>query len=70
VHTTAELIVGELPDLEFHRAPDAETGYLELASATESRPLKSGWTPALREGQAGCSRWAVLSARRLASSTS
>ena len=30
VHTTAELIVGELPDLEFRRAPDPQTGYLEL----------------------------------------
>ena len=30
VRTTAELVVGELPDLEFRRAPDPETGYLEL----------------------------------------
>ncbi len=30
VHTTAELIVGELSDVEFHRAPDPETGYREL----------------------------------------
>jgi predicted DNA-binding protein with PD1-like motif len=30
VHTTAELIVGELPDLEFRREPDPETGYREL----------------------------------------
>ena len=30
VRTTAELIVGEAPDLEFRRAPDPETGYLEL----------------------------------------
>ena len=30
VHTTAEVIVGELTDLEFRRAPDPETGYLEL----------------------------------------
>jgi predicted DNA-binding protein with PD1-like motif len=36
VHTTAELIVGELPDLEFRRAPDPETGYLELCVGDRS----------------------------------
>jgi predicted DNA-binding protein with PD1-like motif len=36
VHTTAELIVGELPDLEFHREPDPETGYRELR--VDNRP--------------------------------
>jgi predicted DNA-binding protein with PD1-like motif len=30
VHTTAELIVGELAGWEFSRAPDPETGYREL----------------------------------------
>ena len=30
VHTTAELVIGELPDVEFRRAPDAATGYAEL----------------------------------------
>ena len=30
VHTTAELIVGEISDLEFRRTPDTDTGYLEL----------------------------------------
>ena len=31
VHTTAEVVIGELEDVEFRREPDAETGYLELA---------------------------------------
>jgi predicted DNA-binding protein with PD1-like motif len=31
VHTTAELVIGELPDAEFRRLPDAATGYSELA---------------------------------------
>jgi predicted DNA-binding protein with PD1-like motif len=30
VHTTAELVIGELPEVEFRRAPDAATGYHEL----------------------------------------
>lgn len=30
VHTTAELVIGELPDVAFHRAPDPATGYAEL----------------------------------------
>jgi len=30
VHTTAELVIGELPDHEFRRLPDAATGYSEL----------------------------------------
>jgi predicted DNA-binding protein with PD1-like motif len=38
VHTTAELVVGELSDLEFRRLPDAATGYSELAV----RPLGPG----------------------------
>ena len=33
VHTTAELVIGELPDVEFRRAPDAATGYAELTAA-------------------------------------
>jgi predicted DNA-binding protein with PD1-like motif len=31
VHTTAELVLGELTDLAFRRAADAATGYRELA---------------------------------------
>ena len=31
VHTTAELVIGELPDIEFQRAPDPATGYAELS---------------------------------------
>jgi predicted DNA-binding protein with PD1-like motif len=38
VHTTAELIIGELPDLEFHREPDPETGYLELCVIAPASP--------------------------------
>jgi predicted DNA-binding protein with PD1-like motif len=30
VHTTAELVIGELLEVTFHRAPDAATGYGEL----------------------------------------
>lgn len=30
IHTTAELVVGLLPELEFRREPDARTGYTEL----------------------------------------
>jgi predicted DNA-binding protein with PD1-like motif len=30
VHTTAELVIGELTDLAFGRKPDRETGYREL----------------------------------------
>jgi len=30
VHTTAELVIGELPDVDFRRLPDAATGYSEL----------------------------------------
>jgi predicted DNA-binding protein with PD1-like motif len=30
VHTTAELVLGELTDLAFRRAPDPRTGYREL----------------------------------------
>jgi predicted DNA-binding protein with PD1-like motif len=33
VHTTAEVIVGELPELEFQRLLDPETGYPELRIA-------------------------------------
>jgi predicted DNA-binding protein with PD1-like motif len=36
VHTTAELVIGELPQLEFRRRPDAATGYAELS--VEPRP--------------------------------
>jgi predicted DNA-binding protein with PD1-like motif len=31
VHTTAELVIGELPQVEFRRLPDAATGYAELS---------------------------------------
>jgi len=31
VNTTAELVIGELPDVEFHRPQDAATGYAELS---------------------------------------
>ena len=31
VHTTAEVVIGELPDVEFRRAPDPATGYAELS---------------------------------------
>jgi uncharacterized protein len=30
VYTTAEIVLGELTDLEFHRAPDPATGFNEL----------------------------------------
>lgn len=30
VHTTAELVIGELTDVVFRRRPDAATGYAEL----------------------------------------
>jgi predicted DNA-binding protein with PD1-like motif len=31
VHTTAELVIGELPNVEFRRPPDPTTGYNELS---------------------------------------
>jgi predicted DNA-binding protein with PD1-like motif len=31
VNTTAELVIGELPDVEFHRPRDPATGYNELS---------------------------------------
>ncbi len=31
VHTTAELVIGEAPELEFHRPLDPATGYNELS---------------------------------------
>jgi predicted DNA-binding protein with PD1-like motif len=34
VHTTAELVIGELPDVAFRRLPDAATGYDELSVQT------------------------------------
>ena len=30
VHTTAEIVIAEMPALEFLREPDSSTGYLEL----------------------------------------
>jgi len=41
VHTTAELVIGELEDVEFDRPPDAATGYSELrirSRRTETGP--------------------------------
>jgi predicted DNA-binding protein with PD1-like motif len=31
VNTTAEVVIGDLPEVEFRRLPDAVTGYLELS---------------------------------------
>jgi predicted DNA-binding protein with PD1-like motif len=31
VNTTAELVIGELPEVEFRRLPDPATGYRELS---------------------------------------
>ncbi len=31
IHTTAELVIGELTDAEFRREPDPATGYAELS---------------------------------------
>jgi hypothetical protein len=31
VHTTAELVIGDVPDAEFHRPSDPATGYNELS---------------------------------------
>jgi predicted DNA-binding protein with PD1-like motif len=31
IHTTAELVIGELPDAVFRRLPDPATGYAELS---------------------------------------
>ena len=30
IHTTAELVIGEMPELEFRRLPDSATGHSEL----------------------------------------
>jgi len=41
VNTTAELVIGELPEAEFRRLPDSVTGYRELAVSprrTEEEP--------------------------------
>ncbi|HEX5261976.1 MAG TPA: PPC domain-containing DNA-binding protein [Phenylobacterium sp.] len=38
VHTTAELVIGEVLDVEFHRPLDSVTGYNEL-SVQPRRPL-------------------------------
>jgi predicted DNA-binding protein with PD1-like motif len=37
VNTTAELVIGELPDVAFHRLADPATGYAELV-VTPRRP--------------------------------
>ena len=36
VHTTAELVIGELTDIEFRRTPDPDTGYRELCVRTRA----------------------------------
>ena len=38
VNTTAELVIGEAPDVEFHRPLDSATGYNEL-SVQPGRPV-------------------------------
>jgi hypothetical protein len=38
VHTTAELVLGELTDLAFRRATDLATGYRELRVGRRDRP--------------------------------
>lgn len=38
VHTTAELVIGELPDLDFRRRLDPATGYAELSVETRPSP--------------------------------
>jgi predicted DNA-binding protein with PD1-like motif len=42
VNTTAELVIGELPEIEFRRLPDPATGYNELS--VQPRP-SDGDTP-------------------------
>ncbi len=37
IHTTAELVLGELTDLTFRRPQDAETGYRELTVSAANR---------------------------------
>jgi uncharacterized protein len=44
VNTTAELVIGELADVEFRRAPDAVTGYNELHVAPRT-PERDRSTP-------------------------
>lgn len=41
IHTTAELVIGELPEVEFRRSPDPATGYRELSV----RPSRSEADP-------------------------
>ena len=41
VNTTAELVIGEIPEVEFHRPPDSTTGYNELSV----RPRRSDGDP-------------------------
>jgi len=42
VHTTAELVIGELPDVAFHRPLDPVTGYNELSVEPRSAKDVSG----------------------------
>ena len=37
VHTTAEVVIGELPNVEFRRGLDEATGYRELVVGDEAR---------------------------------
>ena len=41
VNTTAELVIGEIAEVEFHRPPDPTTGYNELSA----RPRRSDGDP-------------------------
>jgi predicted DNA-binding protein with PD1-like motif len=38
VHTTAELVLGELPDVDFRRTADPATGYAELSVQPRGAP--------------------------------
>ena len=38
VNTTAEVVIGELTEVEFHRPPDPATGYDELTVQPRRRP--------------------------------
>lgn len=40
VYTTVELVIGELPELDFRREPDATYGYRELAVYPAAKPVK------------------------------
>ena len=51
VHTTAEVVIGDLPQVEFRRAFDAATGYAELSVRDErGEPLPC---PSVASGRPG-----------------